>query len=311
MLSQIYSKKTRMDTVEFIWKNGEFIKWEDCTTHVISHTLHYGGGAFEGIRCYQTERGTAVFRLKEHMERLHYSSKAIGMTLNYSVDDLCEATLSLLKKTRLAQGYIRPLAFYGTGQMGLRPGKASKELIIAAWPWGAYLPHETVDVKISSYIRIHPKSTIADAKICGHYVNSILSVLELNGTNYHEALLLDSEGYIAEGPGENFFIVKDETVYTPARGTILPGITRDTIFKLSEKYNYPVVEKKITPEEAFNADEAFFTGTAAEITPIQSIDDKQIGKGGVGPITAKFRDGYLDVVYGRDESFDRFLSYVK
>ena len=299
-----------MEAQEFIWKDGEFKKWEECTTHVINHTLHYGGGAFEGIRCYKTERGCAVFRLKEHMERLHYSSKAIGMNLTYSVEDLCEATLELLRRTNFEQGYIRPLAYYGSGQMGLRPGKATREIIIAAWPWGAYLPYESIDVKVSSYIRIHPKSTIADAKICGHYVNSILPVLELTDTKYHEALLLDADGFIAEGPGENFFILKGKELLTPARGTILPGITRDTVMQLATKKGYTVSERQITLDEVFAADEAFFTGTAAEVTPIRSIDDKNIGSQDVGPITKELQDGYLDIVYGRDASFDHFLSYV-
>lgn len=299
-----------MQTTQWIWKNGNFVAWEEAQTHVLTHTLHYGGGAFEGIRAYKTDRGTSVFRLREHMERLHYSTSALDMKLPFSVDALIEATSELLRRNKLEQGYIRPLAYYGYGVMGLKPFGAPVEVMIACWPWGAYLAHDAVDVKISKYIRIHERSTVVDAKICGHYVNSMLASIELKGSKYHEALLLDSHGRIAEGPGENIFVIKGGTLFTPKLGTILAGITRNTVQQLAKKLGLPVVEKDITPDDILSADEAFFTGTAAEVVPIRSVDDKLIAKGTVGPISQKIKDAYLDVVYGRNREFDQFLHLI-
>ena len=290
--------------------DGEFVPWEDAKVHVLTHTLHYGAGAFEGVRAYETDKGPAIFRLTEHTERLFYSTKCIGMELPFSVQELDDATVELVRKNEVQHCYIRPLAFYGYGKMGLNPAGAPTHVIIACWPWGAYLPHEMVDLKVSSYIRIHPKSTIADAKIVGHYVNSILAVRELIGTNYHEALFLDLEGNIAEGPGENFFIVNGKEVTTPPLGTILAGITRETIMKLIVDLGYSVTERSISLDEALKAEEAFFTGTAAEVTPIRSIDDKVLGKGEVGELTAQLRDLYLDIVTGKSEKYSQFLTYV-
>jgi branched-chain amino acid aminotransferase len=300
-----------MEATKFIWMNGAFVPWENAKIHVMTHTLHYGSGAFEGIRVYKTDRGPAVFRLREHMERLHYSADALAMQLPYSVEDLCAATIELLKQNELEQGYIRPLAYYGYGVMGLNPLKCPIDMMIACWPWGAYLPVEQADIKVSSYIRIHPRSSITDAKICGHYVNSIVAVLELHGTKYHEALFLDAEGFIAEGPGENFFMIKDGTLYTPPLGPILAGITRSTMIEIARDQGMTIEEKPLSLEQAFKADEAFFTGTAAEVTPIGSINDQPIGSGTCGPITKKLQKGYLDSVYGRDPSYARFLTYVE
>lgn len=300
-----------MDPAECIWFNGEFIEWDNAKVHFLAHTLHYGAGAFEGIRFYKTEDGPAVFRLDEHLERLFYSCRAIHMEPSYSLEDLREATKELVARNKIDQGYIRPIVYYGYGIMGLNPSKAPVNYGIACWAWGAYLPHEMVDVKISKYIRIHPKSTVADAKICGNYVNSILAVLELKDSHYHEALLLDADGNVAEGPGENIFIVKNETLYTPKLGTILPGITRDTAMRMWRDFGNEVIEKDLTPDDIYNADEAFFTGTAAEVTPIKSLDDKPIGKGSLGPVTEKIRDTYLDIVFGRNEQYRDFLTYIK
>ena len=262
-----------MQTTELIWKNGELIPWAEATTHVLSHTLHYGGGAFEGIRFYATTQGPAIFRLNEHVERLLYSAEVLKMPMFYSKEEIILAIKELVRVNQLPSGYIRPLAYYGYGKMGVNPVGNPVELIIACWPWGAYLPHDSVDIKTSRFIRIHPDSTVVDAKLCGHYINSILASLELQGTHYHEALLLDSAGLITEGVGENFFMVKDGIIYTPKLGSILSGITRDTIIQLAHSLAITVVETDIPLDEACQADEAFFTGTAAEVTPIRSIND--------------------------------------
>lgn len=299
-----------MEPTKFIWMNGELVKWQEANVHVLTHALHYGSGAFEGIRVYKTERSPAVFRLKEHMERLHYSAKALKMKLPYTVEDLCNATLMTLRENGLEQGYIRPLVYYSYGVMGLNPRDASVHTAIACWPWGKYLPHEAVDVKISDYIRIHPKSTVGDAKLVGHYINSIMAVQGLSGTQYHEALFLDYRGNIAEGPGENFFIVKAGSLYTPKKGAILAGITRDTIIQLAAKFGIKTEETDLTAADAAAADEAFFTGTAAEVTPIRSLDDKVFGNGSPGAITAQLRDAYQDLVSGRNKDFDHFLAYI-
>jgi branched-chain amino acid aminotransferase len=300
----------QIEKTDVVWFNGEFIPWDEAKIHVITHALHYGSGVFEGIRAYKTDRGTAIFRLGEHLDRLRYSCQAIRLELPFSREELAAASVELLWRCDLRQGYIRPLVFNGYGVMGLNPEGSPVDTVIACWPWGSYLPHEVIDVKISDYIRIHPDSTVADAKICGHYVNSFLAVQALAGTEFHEALLLDCRGCIAEGPGENLFLVKDGALHTPRLGTILAGITRDTVIQIARSAGVEVVERDLLPDDAFTADEAFFTGTAAEVTPIRSIDRHVIGDGVVGPITARIRDTYLDVVYGRKKEFERFLTFV-
>lgn len=299
-----------METTEFIWKNGEFLSWDKAQTHLLTHTLHYGAGVFEGIRCYKTEQGTAIFRLKEHVERLLYSAGVLKMEVPYSEDQLSEAIVETVRKNGLEQGYIRPLIYLDYGKMGLNPKGAPVSTMIACWPWGKYLAHDAVKVKISSYIRLHPRSTVSDAKICGHYVNSILPVLELRDTHYDEALLLDHEGNVAEGPGENIFIVKNGELYTPKPGNILPGITRDTVMTLARECGYVVHEEALPREALFEADEAFFTGTAAEVTPIGSIDDHGFGDGHPGPITTTLREAYMDVVYGRSSIHRDYLTFI-
>ena len=299
-----------MQATDCIWMDGSLVPWHEAKVHVMTHTLHYGDGAFEGIRAYKTERGSAVFRLREHIERLHYSAQALGMSLPYSVEQLCAATCETLKRNKLEEGYIRPLVIHGYGVMGVHPRNSPVQVIIACWPWGAYLPVEAADIKVSSFIRIHPDSTVADAKICGHYVNSIMAVLELKGTKYHEALFLDSEDNIAEGPGENFFIIKNREIITPPLGTILAGITRATLIELARDRGYTVTERSISLGEALAADEAFFTGTAAEVTPIASINDSPLSGGKAGPVSLELKDAYMDVVRGRNRSYDRFLTFV-
>ncbi len=293
-----------------IWHNGKLVPWHEARIHVLTHTLHYGGGAFEGLRFYKTDRGPAIFRLREHFERLFYSADCLKMEIPFSRSQLEDATVELVASNGLSQGYIRPIAFYGYGKMGVNPLGAPVEVAIACWPWGAYLSDGAVDIKVSQYIRIHPKSSISDAKICGHYVNSILAVLDLRGTHYHEALFLDYNGDIAEGPGENFFIIKDGKVYTPPLGAILAGITRSTVVELIRHLGLELIERRISLEEAFDADEAFFTGTAAEVTAIRSIDDRALRTADRGEITQQIKQLYLDVVYGRKKEFEHYLTFA-
>jgi branched-chain amino acid aminotransferase len=299
-----------MDETEFIWMDGKLVPWKDAKVHVITHTLHYGGGVFEGIRCYETDKGPAVFRLKEHVDRLYYSANAFKMNVKYTKEEFTKAILETIKANKLKGGYIRPLIIFGYGKMGVNPGDVDVNCSIAVWPWGKYLAAEKVNVKTSKYIRIHPKSTVADAKICGHYANSILASIEIAEGGYTEALLLDYKGDVAEGPGENIFIVKDGKLITPPLGTILKGITRESIMQLAEDQGIEVEEKSIKLEDIYDADEAFFTGTAAEVTPINTLDDKDIGDGEPGPITIKLRKIFLDIVHGKNEKYKDWLTYV-
>ncbi len=298
-----------MDKTEWIWIDGKFVKWEDANIHILSHALHYGSGAFEGIRFYKTAKGPAIFRAKEHYERMEKSSAVLRIKYPYSADDLVKATAEAIKKNRIDQGYIRPIAFYGYGKMGLNPSGCAVHTAIAVWPWGAYLSEDPVKIKISKYIRIHPKSLVSDAKICGHYVNSILAGLEAKDAGFDEALLLDYRGNVAEGPGENFFIVKDNVLITPPLGNILPGITRNSIMTVARDLGYKVEEKEITAEQAKAADECFFTGTAAEVTPVKMIDDASIANS-FGPVTKKLKDTFLDIVHGKNEKYQHWLTYV-
>lgn len=300
-----------MEATKTIWFNGDFVDWEDAKLHVVSHTLHYGAGAFEGIRAYKTEQGTAVFRLKEHIDRFFYSTQSISLKMPFSPEVVYQACLDLLARNKLEQGYLRPLAYFGYGVMCVCPATAPVDVAIACWPWGAYLPHEMVDLKISRYPRIPPEATITDAKLCGNYLNGVLATFEIQNTKYHEVLLLDSKGNIAEGSGENIFFVKDGKIFTPQLGAILPGITRATVMQIAQDLSFEVVEKEILPTEAFQAEEAFFTGTAAEVTPIRSINDNVLGNGKVGPVSAKIKETYLNAVYGRDSSYSSYLHYVK
>lgn len=300
-----------MQELKTIWQNGKLIPWAEAKVHVLSHTLHYGGGAFEGIRFYNTTKGPAIFRLHEHVKRLLYSAQILHIQLPYSKEDIVAAIKDVIRANKLVEGYIRPIAFYGYGKLGVKPADSAVELAIACWNWGAYLANDYVDVKISSYKRIHPDSTIIEAKLCGHYVNSILAALELEGTPYHEALLLDSDGFIAEGVGENFFMVKNGIIYTPKLGAILPGITRDTIIQLAKQLNLELLEANITPTKVYTADEAFFTGTAVEVTAIRSINDHLFNEGRKGMMTIKIKEAYFDAVYGRNPAFAHYLTYIE
>ena len=299
-----------MKSTKYIWMDGKFKKWKDAKIHIICHTLHYGAGAFEGIRFYNTPDGPAVYRLKEHIQRLYYSAKSIGMKIPYSQKEMIEVTLKLLKKNKIKAGYIRHLIYYGYGKMGLYPKGAPVNVSIACWPWGAYLEGDTITVKTSKYIRIHPDSLVADAKICGHYVNSILASLEVHKEGYGEALFLDYKGNVAEGPGENIFMVKNGVIYTPPLGTILAGITRNSVITLAKDLGYKTVEKNLKLKDLYNADELFFTGTAAEITAIISLDKKKIANGKKGPVTTKIRKEYLKIVKGQNPKYKKWLSYI-
>lgn len=300
-----------MQTTEFIWLNGKRVPWQEANVHVLTHTLHYGGGAFEGIRFYETARGPAIFRLKEHIDRLFYSASTIKMEIPFSREEVIAATKDIVKSNKLLSGYIRPIAYYGYGVMGVDPTGAPVELAIACWPWGAYLAHDLVNIKTSRYVRIHPDSTVADAKLCGHYINSMMARLEMKGTEYDEALLLDSKGFVAEGSGENFFLIKNGKLLTPPKGNILPGITRATVMELANDFGYKVEERELLLEDVYNGDEAFFTGTAAEITPIRSVDQRLLNGGELGPITQTIRDEYHRVVRGQNPKYDHYLTYLE
>jgi len=310
--TMLFSKKKNiMQKVPYIWKNGKFLNWDDAKTHLITHTLHYSAGAFEGIRFYDTKKGPAIFRLKEHTKRLFYSAKALDMKMQYSQKEINEAIIKLIKKNKIKKGYIRPLVYYGEGRMGLSTKGFLPDTMIAAWGWGSYLGEHAVRVKISKYMRIHPASTVSDAKLCGHYTNSILASIDAYKNGYDEALLLDYKGHVAEGPGENIFMVKQKTIYTPSVGTILPGITRDAIMTLARDLGYKVVEKNIKPEELKRADEAFFTGTAAEVSPISSIDGKKLKLAEGGPVTMHLKEEFLKIVNGENKKYSKWLTVVQ
>lgn len=300
-----------MQSTEFIWKDGQFIPWAEANVHVLSHGLHYGSGVFEGIRFYQTEKGPAIFKLHEHVARLFYSAACIGMQLSFSESDIAQAIGETVAKNGLEEGYIRPIAFYGYGSMKVLPTAAlSVEVYIACWPWGAYLEKNLVDVKTSHIARIARTTTATDAKICGHYVNSIAAGLPLRGTPYHEALLLDIDGNVAEAGSANIFIVKNGALITPPSGGILPGITRNTVIAIAAREGIVVREENFTPETIYDADEAFFTGTAVEVTPIRSLDDRRIGTGECGPVTEKIQSLYQRVVHGTLPEFVSDLTFI-
>ncbi|MFH1642997.1 MAG: branched-chain amino acid transaminase [Nanoarchaeota archaeon] len=299
-----------MQETEFIWMDGKLVPWKEANIHILTHSLHYGGGVFEGIRCYETDKGPAIFRLPEHIKRLLYSAGTLKMDIKYSKDQLMEAVKEIVEVNKLKVCYIRPLCYFGYGKMGLNPKGAPTNISISAWPWGSYLGEEAVKVKTSKYVRIHPKSTITDAKICGHYVNSIFASVEAKDAGYHEALLLDYKGSCAEGPGENLFIVKGGRLLTPPLGTILDGITRKSIIQIAKDMGISVEEKELKLEDVYKADEALFTGTAAEVTSIESVDDKKIGSEAPGPLTKQLKDIFMDIVHGRNDKYRDWLTYV-
>jgi len=297
-----------------IWYDGKMVNWRDATTHVLTHTLHYGMGVFEGVRAYKTDKGTAIFRLKEHTNRLFNSAHILGMKMPYSKEELMEAQKAAVRENNLESAYMRPMAFYGAEAMGISAKTLSTHVIVAAWKWGAYMGQDALDngirVKTSSFSRHHVNITMCKAKANGNYMNSILAHQEAALDGYDEALLLDVDGFVAEGSGENIFIVRNGKLYTPDLTSALEGITRDTIVQLAAEIGLPIIEKRITRDEVYTADEAFFTGTAAEVTPIRELDRRNIGAGTAGPITKQLQKMYFDAVTGKSAKHADWLTLV-
>ena len=301
--------------VKTIWLDGKLVEWDKAQVHVLTHTLHYGLGVFEGIRCYRCQDGqSAVFKLQEHVDRLFDSAHISQITIPFSREEIFQAIIETLKANKLQEGYIRPIVFIGDGEMGLYVKDYPVRVAIACWPWGAYLGEEGlrkgIRAKIASFTRHHVNVGMTKAKICGNYVNSILAKKEVTAMGYDEAILLDTEGYICEASGENIFIVKKGTIKTPPPTSILQGITRDSVIRLARDAQMNVVEQRFTRDELYIADEAFFTGTAAEITPIREVDDRGIGRGERGPVTEHIQKTFFDAVQGKNERYKDWLSYL-
>jgi len=299
----------------YIWMDGEYVDWREAKVHVLTHTLHYGVGVFEGVRAYATDKGTAIFRLDRHTERLFQSAKIMAMDIPYTIEKVNEIHREIVKKNNLTSAYIRPMAYYGSQAMGLHAKGLKVHLSIASWDWGAYLGDEAlakgIRVKTASFSRHHVNSAMAKAKTNGNYTNSIMALQEAEKAGYDEGLMLDTNGYVAEGSGENIFIVRRGKVYTPSLTSALEGITRDTIVELmADDMGLEVIEKQITRDEVYTADEAFFTGTAAEVMPINSLDDRVIGDGTRGEVTADIQRRYFDVVNGKNQDRLDWLTYV-
>ena len=297
-----------------IWYDGKMVPWRDATTHVLTHSLHYGLSVFEGLRAYKTARGTAIFRLKEHTDRMFNSAHIYMMKLPWDRVTLMDAQRQVVRENKLESCYVRPIAFYGSEKMGVSPKGASVHVAIAAWPWGAYLGADGLEkgirVKTSSFARHHVNVTMARAKIASTYANSILANMEATDHGYDEGLLLDVDGFVAEGAGENLFIVKDGVIYEPEIASALTGITRNTIHRLAKDLNLSLVTRRLTRDDVYIADEAFFTGTAAEVTPIRELDGRVIGAGKRGPVTEKLQSAFFDIVNGRSEKYNDWLAYV-
>jgi branched-chain amino acid aminotransferase len=298
-----------------IWYDGEMVPWRDATTHILTHTLHYSMGVFEGLRAYQTDQGPAIFRLQAHTDRLFNSAHILGMKIPYDRDTINEACIAAVRDNKLDSAYIRPMCFYGSEGMGLRADNLKVHVIVAAWTWGAYLGEESrekgIRIRTSSYTRHHVNITMCKAKANGNYMNSMLALQEALRDGYDEALLLDVDGYVAEGSGENIFLVRDGVLYTPELTSALDGITRDTIIRYARDLDIEVREERISRDEVYVADEAFFTGSAAEVTPIRELDGRTIGKGRRGPVTEQLQTLYFDQVHGRCQQYPDWLTYVK
>ncbi len=298
-----------------IWFDGELVDWREAKVHVLTHTLHYGLGVFEGVRAYRTEhRGGCIFRLAEHTKRLFNSAHILGMHMPFDAETLKEAQREVMRANGLDEGYLRPMCFLGSEGMGLRAEDLSTHVIVAAWPWPSYMDPEAkergIAVRTSSYTRHHVNITMCKAKANGNYINSMLALREALDSGCEEALLLDNEGYVAEGSGENVFLVRGGRLHTPELTSCLDGITRDTIFRLAEEIDLPIVERRITRDEVYIADEAFFTGTAAEVLPIRSLDGRTIGDGRRGPVTERLQSMYFDQVTGRREAHPEWLTPI-
>ncbi|HAB92550.1 MAG: branched-chain amino acid transaminase [Thiopseudomonas sp.] len=297
-----------------IWYDGEMVEWRNATTHVLTHSLHYGMGVFEGVRAYKTPKGTAIFRLQAHTDRLFESAHIMNMKIPFTKEEINQAVIASVRDNKLDSAYIRPLAFYGSEGMGIRADNLKVHLIVAAWHWGAYMGDDAlkngIKVRTSSFTRHHVNITMTRAKSSGAYVNSMLALQEAVSGGADEALLLDPEGYVAEGSGENIFLVKNGVIYTPEVTACLNGITRNTILTLAKARGIEIVEKRITRDEVYIADEAFFTGTAAEVTPIREVDGRQIGIGSRGPVTEVLQKAYFDLVTGETEEYAEWRTLV-
>ena len=303
---------TMEDRDGFIWMDGEWLDWRNAKIHVLTHTLHYGMGAFEGVRAYETANGPVIFRLEEHTDRWFNSAEILGMTIPFDKEILNQAQKDVISKNDLKSAYIRPMCFYGSEGMGLRADNLKVHVMIAAWEWGSYLGEDNmkngIRICTSSFTRHHSHISLSKAKTNGNYVNSMMALQEALDEGYDEALMLDVKGYVSEGSGENIFIVSENSIYTPDLSSALPGITRDTIFTLASTIGYKIFEKNITCDDIYNADEAFFTGTAAEVTPIRELDGRKIGTGTRGPVTQKLQSLYFDCVHGRNNEYLYWLA---
>ncbi len=305
-----------MEKAKYIWMNGKFVEWDEAKVHVLTHTLHYGNGVFEGTRAYQTQKGLAIFRLQDHTKRLLNSAKITAIKVPYTLEELQNAQIELLRKNEFdGNVYIRPLIYLGYGVMGLYHINAPVEVAIAAWKWGAYLGDEGLEkgirVKVSSFARNSVKSTMGKAKAVANYLNSQMAKYEAVIAGYEEALLLDEEGFVAEGSGECIFIVRDGVLITPPNDNSLESITQDTVLRLAKEKGIPIERRRITRDEVYIANEAFFTGTAAEVTPIREVDGRIIGEGKRGPLTKELQEAYFDVVYGRNPDYEHMLTYIQ
>jgi branched-chain amino acid aminotransferase len=298
----------------FIWYDGKLVPWRDATTHVLTHSLHYGLAVFEGVRAYNTVKGTAIFRLAEHTERLINSGKIYMMNIPYSKQELMDAQLEVVRANNLESCYLRPIAFYGSEKMGISTRGSTVHVAVAAWPWGAYLGEEGLErgirVKTSSFSRHHVNVSMCRAKYSGTYANSILANLEATQDGYDEALLLDTDGFVAEGAGENLFVIKDGRIYEPEIASALIGITRASVIQVAKEFGLEVTAKRLTRDDIYTADEAFFTGTAAEVTPIRELDNRTIGEGKRGPVTARIQARFFDIVNGRAPEYEHWLSFI-
>jgi len=301
--------------VSKIWLDGKLIPWEEANVHILTHSLHYGLAVFEGIRCYLCHDGkSAVFRLREHVDRLFDSAQIGNIKIPYSKREISEACKETLRVNQLKEGYIRPIVFIGEGVMGVYPGDNPIRVAIATWSWGAYLGEEALEkgirIKVSSYTRHHVNVMMTKAKICGNYVNSVLAKREVMKMGYDEALMLDTEGYVSEASGENIFMVKNGVLKTTPLTSILPGITRDAVIQIARAKKIPLLEERFTRDELYTAQEAFFTGTAAELTPIREVDDRTIGVGKPGPITKDLQAAFFEIVKGKNQEYKEWLDYL-
>lgn len=304
------------ENIKWIWKNGATLPWAEATVHVSAHGLHYGSGVFEGIRCYETEFGPAVFRLPEHLERFHSSAAVYNFEIPYTVAELSDAICDLIRVNELSSCYVRPICYMGSGSLGVHPGKCPVEVAIMAWPWGAYLGSDGIEngirVTVSPWRKFHSSMMPTTAKACGQYLNSILAVQDAFARGFDEALLLDRDGRLAEGSGENLFVIRNGRIFTnEADDSILMGITRGAAIEIARELGFEVRAKSLELDDLLNADEAFFTGTAAEITPIREVDNEIIGSGKRGPVTKQIQETFFDAVNGRDERFSKWLHPVE